>query len=78
MKQLSKKNKIIFKYPFFLEILLSGNYKFHHYIIKINVDIDKASLVAFLEGCQQLLIYETQSNHSTKKIILIFLQYVYK
>lgn len=70
MKQLSNK---IFKYPFFHEILLSGNYKFHHYIREINVGIDKASLVAFLEDCQQLLIYETQGNHSIKKITLIFL-----
>lgn len=40
------------------------SYKFHHYIIKINVDIDEVSLVAYHTDYPQLLIYEIQNNHS--------------
>lgn len=50
-----------------MTVLPFDNYKFHHCIVKINVDIDKVSLVAFHEDCPQLLIYETQDNHSARK-----------
>lgn len=49
------------------EILPFYNYKFHHYIIKINVDIDEVSLVAYHKDYPQLLIYEIQNNHSTNE-----------